>query len=160
MKLTTNEAVSLMKRSCAIHGITVAELAKLLQSTNKADSAKADAIAKTNAQLKSMQIVKKTEMRSDKESRSLLKALSSKLSPYEEYIAQTKKPESTKNESWIKAVFKRGRVTQVEAIALLSYSCISVMKPLDPFQAERAHLCSDPKLVNGANAFCKRFNLA
>ena len=74
MKLTTNEAVGLMKRSCAIHGITVAELARLLQSTNKADSAKADAIAKTNAQLKSMQIVKKTEMRSDKESKSLLKA--------------------------------------------------------------------------------------
>jgi len=159
MKLTTNEAVSLMKRSCAIHGITIAELARLLQSTNKADSVKADAIAKTNAQLKSMQIVKKTEMRSDKESKSLLRALSSKLTPYEEYIAQTKKPEYAKNESWIKAVFKRGKVTQTEAIALLSNSCISVMKALEPFEVERAYLGSDPKLVEGAGAFCKRFNL-
>ena len=163
MKLTTNEAVSLMKRSLAIHGCSQTEAKGLMQSAEKGDSyasAKADAIAKTFAQLKSMQMVKKTEMRSDKESKSLARALSSKLSPYEEFIAQTKNPQSTKNESWIKAVFKRGKVTQVEAIALLSYSCISVMKPLDPFNVERAQLGSDPKLVKGAGAFCKRFNLA
>jgi len=163
MKLTTNEAVSLMKRSFAIHGCSQTEAKNLMQSADKGDafaSTKADAIAKTFAQLKSMQVVKKTEMRSDKESKSLLKALSSKLTPYEEFIAQSKKPEATKNESWIKAVFKRGKVTQAEAIALLSNSCISVMKPLDPFVVERAHLGSDPKLVKGASAFCKRFNLA
>lgn len=162
MKLTTNEAISLMKRSLAIHGCSQTEVKGLMQSADKGDafaSNKADAIAKTFAQLKSMQIVKKTEMRSDKESKSLLKALSSKLSPYEEFIAQSKKPEYAKNESWIKAVFKRGKVTQAEAIALLSNSCISVMKPLDPFEVERAHLGSDPKLVKGASVFCKRFNL-
>lgn len=163
MKLTTNEEVILMKRSIAIHGCSQTEAKNLMQSADKGDafaSTKADAIAKTFAQLKSMQKAKKTEMRSDRESSSLLRVLSSKLSPYEEYIAQTKKPEFAKNESWIKAIFKRGKVTQIESIALLSNSCISVMKPLDPFDVERVHLGSDPQLIKGAGAFCKRFNLA
>lgn len=163
MKLTTNEAISLMKRSLAIHGCSQAEANNLMQAADKGNafaSIKTDAIAKTFAQLKSMQMIKKTEMCSGKESKSLLRVLSSKLSPYEEYIAQTKKPEYAKNESWIKAIFKRGKVTQVESIALLSNSCISVMKPLDPFDVERANLGSDPRLIKGAGVFCKRFNLA
>ena len=109
MKLTHLEEVNLMRRSCAIHGITISELKRLLESMNRADSAKADAVAKTNAQLKSMQMLKKTEIRSDKESRTLVKALSSKLTPYEEFVAQSKSPEEVKRYGWVKSIFTKGR---------------------------------------------------
>ena len=159
MKLTNSEAVTLLKRSCAIHGISLPALKRLMESKSKVDSDKADAVAKTLSQLKSMQIAKKTELRSDKESRGLVKALASKLTPYEEYIAQTKQPESIKNSGWVKRIFQRGKATQAEAIALLSHSCISSMQALDPYQVERVHLCSDDYTTRSAGLFCKRFNL-
>lgn len=159
MKLTNIESVTLMQRSCAIHGITLPALKRLLESKSKSDSDKADAVAKTLSQLKSMQIAKKTELRSDKESRGLVKALASKLTPYEEYIAQTKHPESMKACDWVKRIFQRGKVSQAEAIALLSNSCISSMKELDPYQVERVQLCSDEYTSRSAGLFCKRFNL-
>ena len=155
MKLTHLEEVSLMRRSCAIHGITK----RLLESKNRADSAKADAVAKTNAQLKSMQMLKKTEIRSDKESRNLIKALSSKLTPYEEFVAQTKSPEEVKKYGWVKSIFDKGKATQAESIALLSQSCISSMQKLDPYQVERVHLHCDEGIKKVALNFSKRFNL-
>jgi ribosomal protein L9 len=159
MKLTHLEEVSLMRRSCAIHGITVAELKRLLESKSKADSAKADAVAKTNAQLKSMQMLKKTEIRSDKQSRTIVKALSSKLNPYEEFVAQTKSPEEVKKYGWVKSIFDKGKATQAESIALLSQSCISSMQKLDPYQVERVHLHCDEGIKKVALNFSKRFNL-
>lgn len=159
MKLTNIESVSLMKRSCAINGITLSTLKRLIESKSNSDSNKVDAVAKTLSQLKSMQIAKKTELRSDKESRNLVKALACKLTPYEEYIAQTKHPEFLKNSDWVKRIFQRGRATQAEAIALLSHSCISSMKELDPYQVEAVQLCSDEHTSRSAGSFCKRFNL-
>ena len=159
MKLTHLEEVNLMRRSCAIHGITISELKRLLESKNRADSAKADAVAKTNAQLKSMQMVKKTEIRSDKESRTLIKALSSKLTPYEEFVAQTKSPEEVKKYGWVKSIFTKGKATQAESIALLSQSCISSMQKLDPYQVQRVYLHCDEGIKRVALNFSKRFNL-
>jgi|GEM_PF-6195595 len=159
MKLTYYEDVNLMKRSCSIHGCTTAELKRLLNSVKVGESAKADAIAKTYVQLKSMQMAKKTEVRSDRESRGLLKALSSKLTPYEEFIAQSKNPKEMKESLWVKRIFNRGKATQVEAIALLSNSSLSCMKALDPFLVERHYLSSDSITTRSAGAFCKRFKL-
>ena len=159
MKLTRFEQIDLMRRSCAINGTTQTELAKLLKSTNKADESKVDAVCKVFAQLKSTQMLKKLEARLDKGSNSLIKTLATKLTPYEEYIAQTKKPESARSSAWIKRIFSKKTATQAEAIALLSHSCMSVMKPIDPFTAEVSHATSDAMTVNSANAFCKRFNL-
>jgi ribosomal protein L9 len=159
MKLTHLEEVTLIKRSCAIHGITITELKRLLESKSKSDSDKADAVAKTNAQLKSMQMLKKTEIRSDKESRTLVKALSSKLTPYEEFVAQSKSPEEVKKYGWVKSIFTKGKATQAESIALLSQSCISSMEKLDPYQVQRVHLHCDEGIKKVALNFSKRFNL-
>lgn len=157
MKLTTVEQVNLMERSLAINGTSQAKLKTLLESKNKADMAKADAIAKTFNQLKQMQLAKKEEIRSCKESRGLAKALSSKLSPYDQFLAQCKKPETAKDYSWLKTVFKRGTADQAEMIAMLSESSISSMKPIDPFKAME---CSAFGTAGAASAFAKRFGIS
>lgn len=159
MKLTNVEEIALMKRSCAIHGLTPTKIKQLLESKSKYDSDKVDAVARTLSQLKSMQMMKKTELRSDKESKGLVKALSSKLTPLDEFVAQSKNPEEVKKYRWVQAVFSRGKATQAETIALLSQSSISSMKALDPFQVEKLHLCSDDYTARSASLFCKRFNL-
>lgn len=159
MKLTNVEQVDLMKRSCAINGCSLSKLGVLMQSSNKADESKVAAVAKTMEQLKSMQIAKKIEMRSDKGSKSALKELSSRLTPYQAFIAQTKKPESAKDYAWIQRVFERGSADQAEQIAMMSQSCISSMKAIDPFTAEASHAASVSGTGASASAFCKRFGI-
>jgi len=159
MKLTKYEEVTLMKQAINIHGITFVELKKLLNSKNKSESNKADAIAQTFSRLKSMQVGKKTEARSDKQSKTLAKALSTKLSPVEEFIAQSKRPDQVKKSSWVKSVFEYGKVSDTQAIALLSQSCMSSMQELDPYQVERVRLHNDEVTKRVALGFCKRFGL-
>jgi hypothetical protein len=159
MKLTMFEEVTLMKRACNIHGCGVTELKAILNSKMRSDSSKADAIAKTFAKLKAMQITKKTEVRSDKESKSLAKVLAQKLTPLEEYVAQSKNPEEIQKSSWVRTIFNKGAVTHAEAIALLSNSAISSMKAVDPFAVQKAQLHCDEAIKRIALVFCKRFNL-
>lgn len=156
MNLNNLEQINLMRRSCEINGTSQAKLKTLLESKNKADMAKVEAIAKTFSQLKQFQISKKIEIRSCKESRGLAKALSSKLSPYDQFLAQCKKPETAKDYSWLKTVFKRGTADQAEMIAMLSQSSISSMKPIDPFKAME---CSVFGTAGAASSFCKRFGI-
>lgn len=144
-----HQEISLMRRSCAIHGCTLPELKALLESPGD----KADAIAQTYANLKSMVFAKNAES-----SKGRLKPLIVKLSPYEEFIAASKNPDSMRNTPWVKKIFQRGKATQAECVALLSNSSASFMRPFDPYQVEKSHLTSD-SLTRSAERFCKRFNL-
>jgi len=157
--LTRSEEVDLLKSSCAINGCTLSEAGKLLKSPSKADQSKLDAIAKTLSQLSAMKMAKKMDLRSDKESKTVLKSLSGRLTPFETYIAQTKNPDMMNNSAWVKKVFQKGAADSYEKVALLSNSCISFARAMDPFDVKRSHAICEPSLVRSAAIFCKRFGL-
>jgi len=159
MNLNFSERSDLLNKACAINGLTPSAVARLLKSANKADQSKVDAVAKTLESLKSMQIAKKIEQRDDKSTKSVLKAISSKLTPYEAWIAQSKNPDMMKSSSWVKRIFEKKTADSYEKVALLSNSCISIVKEMDPYQANRSQAICEPDLMRSAAIFCKRFGL-
>lgn len=160
--LTTNEELNLMKRFFASRGLPIAEASQLANRaiTDKAARQRWTELQKQFRTLKVEAQKNKLANRSNREAKGLLRNLTTAVSMFELYKAQSKYPSDCNVGGEFHRLFnKQGYLTKHEQIALMSGSTQSALQRFSVGTVQNLRLADDDSLCRAAGRFCKRFGL-